>query len=106
LVEEYLRGAKGRFERLPSDIGSTKGAKAETYQVPNPLALPGDDSEALSPEGGKTRAPKPARVINGAHEPSERVSKPTEDKFRSRKIAPVAQLQLLEEPTRYKAKRK
>jgi DNA modification methylase len=105
-VEEYVKGAKGRFKRLQADIGSTRGAKAETYSVPNPLASPNNDSEDLSSEGGKTRTAKIKPNGNGLHLPSAKAPYLEGDKTRSRKVAPIEQMRLLEEPTKYKTKHK
>jgi hypothetical protein len=105
-VEEYVKGAKGRFKRSQADIGSTRGAKAETYSVPNPLASPNNDSEDLSSEGGKTRTPKLKSNGNGLHLPPVKFQHVEGDKMRSRRVAPIEQMRLLEEPVKYKTKHK
>ncbi len=106
IVEEHVKGAKGRFQRLQADIGSTRGAKAETYSVPNPLASPSDDTEDISSEGGKTRIAKPTTNgsdLNGDHEVAPRLEESDQPR---RRIAPGKQMWLLEEPINYKTKRK
>ncbi|MBA4147607.1 MAG: site-specific DNA-methyltransferase [Verrucomicrobia bacterium] len=106
LDEGYVKGAKGRFLRSQADIGSTRGAKAETYSVPNPLTEPCDDSEELSVDGGKVRAAKRKAIGNGLHTP--RIASPMrgDEDLRRRKALPTEQMRLLEEPMKYKAKRK
>jgi site-specific DNA-methyltransferase (cytosine-N4-specific) len=106
IVEEYVRAAKGRFQRSQCDIGSTKGAKAETYSVPNPLTGLGDDSENIAADGGKARPPKIEAKTNGIRKYPPTVSGSGDENLSRRNVAPVAQLRLLEVPTRYKAKKK
>ena len=55
LVEEYVRGARGRFERPRQDHIVNRGAKAVEYSVPNPLASPAVYLEPLAADGGKKR---------------------------------------------------
>ena len=106
LDEGYVKGAKGRFLRSQADIGSTRGAKAQNYSVPNPLAGLGDDSEDISADGGKARAPRRAVTGNGLHGPSVPIVGLAGERLLLRKSALVEQMRLLDEPVRYKAKRK
>lgn len=106
LDEGYVKGAKGRFLRSQADIGSTRGAKAETYSVPNPLTGLCDDSVELSADGGKFRAPKRNANGNGLHAPSQPSPVLGGDMAPRRKAPPVEQMRLLEEPVKYRAKRK
>ena len=54
-VKDYVTGARGRFERPSNRVGYTRGAKANTYSVPNPLANPIEDESPLPSDGGKIR---------------------------------------------------
>lgn len=102
----YVKGAMGRFLRPQADIGSTRGAKAENYSVPNPLAFQTGDSDEISSDGGKTRAPK--RIAKGGSLVESPESYPlsrTEKTFR-RSSEADEQLHFLEEAGKYKSKRK
>lgn len=57
-VEDYVKGAVGRFEPSNPSSGLNRGAKAEMYSVPNPLSKPSSDTKALASDGGRTRALK------------------------------------------------
>lgn len=67
LVEEYVQGARGRFERPRQNQIVNRGAKAVEYTVPNPLAAAANDSEPLSLDGGMKRvikkSPLPLSVV-------------------------------------------
>lgn len=106
VVEEYVKGAKGRFERSQSEIGSTRGAKAETYSVPNPLASPSNDTENISSEGGKTRIPKTKTGQNVIYPNPKKECRLDRNHNPRRKVAAITQMRLFEAPGKYKAKGK
>lgn len=58
LVEDYLRGAKGRFQQETLfPVG--KGKTVPSYSISHPAALwNGNEGEALAADGGRTRALK------------------------------------------------
>jgi len=101
-VEEYVKGARGRFERSSERIANTRGAKAETYNVPNPLANPIEDVMRLASDGGQTRA---LTKKNGTHAHTAKVRDAIarQDEGTSKSSE---QLRFLEEPVRYRAKGK
>lgn len=84
-IEDYVKGARGRFERPSNLIGQTRGAKADTYSVPNPLANPLEDTTLLPTDGGRKRT---ITKRNGVQE--KRVT--------YRAAGGSQQLRLLEEP--------
>ena len=61
IVEEYLEGAKGRFERPPTRRTARDPDRAENYyRVPRPDILwDGSPTEPLAADGGRKR-PAPA----------------------------------------------
>ena len=90
LVEEYVQGARGRFERATAPVISTRGAKAAEYSVPNPLTGPSDDRTALAPDGGRKR--QPAKIV-----PLPLAAPP-----KVTRLAQVEQMRLLDDPAEYK----
>jgi DNA modification methylase len=69
LVEDYLRGAIGRFERPAGepqetlfDIGGGRDARGAFYKIYHPSALwASEDDDALPEDGGKKRRASPRR---------------------------------------------
>ena len=62
LEEEYVKGARGRFQRKPALV-ETRGAKAGTYSVPNPLLNPTEPETPLPADGGQKRAFKKVATL-------------------------------------------
>jgi site-specific DNA-methyltransferase (cytosine-N4-specific) len=106
LDEGYVKGAKGRFLRSQENIGSTRGAKAETYSVPNPLTGVCDDTEDISADGGKSRVLKHKTNLNDIQVPPLDGSNEGGMKPKRPKAVLVEQMRLLEKPVKYKTKRK